>query len=344
MSEGHSGTSNAEVNRASQNPFELVLSYLIDPGGAKGTFVLHVSSNVSYSFGMQPTDLLAAAGLRHFQGQCPFFGGNCWFRELAHVRRDHDGERYMERRHEIQQIHAGFKAFAQEIPQLHNLVHQQEQILARIGSSTGGIPIFATAPILDLDDSTEPAWVEAIKFPALAKLEDEIAGLKADAEDLRRYLPLLYASGDALEAAVLQALILLGLRAELTEPGFTADILAQTPDGEMRFGVEVTGIVGSVKKQSPKLTQVLDFERVKEHGEKTILIAGTHRNISPDAREELDDFTGEVVGFLGRHPILLMTTLDLYRMIGDVISKEADPAAFVQTMYESEGPYSRSGH
>ena len=119
--------------------------------------------------------------------------------------------------------------------------------------------------------------------------------------------------------------------------GFTADVLAESADGSMKFGVEVTGISGAVKKDSNKLTQVMDFERVKENGEKTILAANTFRHDPLSARSSKDDFTAPVVDFLSRHPILLMTTQQLYSMVGDVISGSADGPALVQLLHEQVG-------
>ena len=84
------------------------------------------------------------------------------------------------------------------------------------------------------------------------------------------------------------------------------------------------------------MTQVLDFERQKENNEKTILLAGTY-NRTPVSERPAENFTEPVVDFLGRHPVLMMTGLDLYRMVVDVVDDAKDPSKQVDLLYNEEG-------
>jgi len=131
----------------------------------------------------------------------------------------------------------------------------------------------------------------------------------------------------------------LGLKAELTAPGFTADILAETKDGSKKFAFEVTGTVDPIKKESKKLTQLLDFERIKEHNEKTILIANTFKDLPISAREGKDDFTVQVVEFLSKFAILLMTGWDLYRIVGAIIEGKSEAAHYIERLYNENGVF-----
>jgi hypothetical protein len=102
---------------------------------------------------------------------------------------------------------------------------------------------------------------------------------------------LLFGTGDLLERAVFEGLSRLNLKVSKTEKAYTADLLAQTADGSKRFGFEVTGTNGPIRKDSKKLTRVLDLERLKEHDEKVVLIASTFNATPPVSRGQEPDFT-----------------------------------------------------
>jgi len=236
-----------------------------------------------------------------------------------------------------QAVHRAFKAFSERIGDLFELRQQQDRILREIGLQTGQLPIFTNPVEITIEPDQVPNWTESVKFPRLKELENQRSSLQSEIADLTGYLPLLYGTGEVLVTAVLKALRFLGLEAEKTKPGFTADILAQTADGSRRFGIEVTGINGPIKKDSGKLTQVLEFERIKEHGEKTILLANTH-NAKPIAdRMREENFTTQVVDFLSRHPILLMTGWDLYRMVQDVMVGAKTREEIFRLLHETQG-------
>lgn len=126
---------------------------------------------------------------------------------------------------------------------------------------------------------------------------------------------------DILISAVLKPLLTLDLKANLTDKGFTVGILAEKQDCSKKFGIEATGYTESIKKSNKKLTQVLEFERIKEHNEKTILIVNTYKTIPIEERKSREHFTKEVVEFLSPHHILLMTCYNMYQMVRDVIEK-----------------------
>jgi hypothetical protein len=108
-----------------------------------------------------------------------------------------------------------------------------------------------------------PPWVEPVKYARQRELEAEGTKVEGQIAALDRYLPLIHATGDLLAVAVLAGLEALGLRARKAPKSFTADVLAETDDDSLRFGLEVTGTNG-IKNDSKKLTQLLEFERLKE--------------------------------------------------------------------------------
>lgn len=308
--DGHSGLEHRQVNQGGSGNFQLVLGYLKESTG-EGHFIIHAKSNTIWD---DSREFLRACGLQHFQGICQFYQDDCFWRHIGRLRRETHG---FEDWDQTQLVHGAFGQFAAKTGELHSLWRTQKRLLETIGASAGHLPIFATPVEIMPAPADIPVWVNQIKFPELLELEEQRTALDLRIKKLSAYLPLVYASGDLLEGTVIETLRFLGLDAEKTKPGFTADILAQTSDGGIRFGFEVTGLSGPIKKDSPKLTQLLEFERLKERGEKTVLIANTYNTKPITERSKLESFTPQVVEFLGRHPILLMTGWNLYRMVSD---------------------------
>ncbi len=332
--DGHSGIENRQVNQAKSGQFQLILAYLKHSSGL-GSLVIHATSNVFYSYGRQrPLEFLHSLGLQHFRGECQFHRDRCFWHEMATLRREIAG---FENEREVERIHRAFTAFSSKVAELFTLRQRQDEILQEIGMQSGGLPIFNVPVELRIDAGEAPSWVHQIKFPRLMELEKQRVGLDSEITDLSSFLPLVYSTGEPLVAAVLKAVRFLGLSGVKTEPGFTADILAQSADGALRFGIEVTGTNGPIKKDSNKLTQLMEFERIKEHSEKTILVANTYNTKPIAERGQLENFTQPVVDFLSRHPILLMTGWDLYRMVADVLAGTKSKDEMIRLLYEKEG-------
>lgn len=333
MNDGHTGLENGKVNEAGSGNYNMVLSYLKQSTGA-AEFVMYATSNTFYSFGLQPTEFLSRIGFRQYTGQCPFFHDNCFYSVLASVQRSSYG---MEHFSQVQSIHDSFKRFAGNIGKLFQLCQEEENILRDVRLHSSSKVLFGEPIQLEIKEDDIPLWIEEVKFPKLLELERQKKTLQIQIEELNQFLPLLYGSGDLLETAVLQSLKFLGLEAEKTEKGFTADIRARSSDGTKMFGLEVTGISGQVKKDSPKLTQLMEFERLKEHDEKTILVANTHNKTPISQRKDLEDFTPQVVSFLERNPILIITGWDLYCMLRDVMSGSRTKEELIELLFVSNG-------
>ena len=333
MNDGHTGVSYNQVNQGESGNFKLVLSYLKQSTGS-GEFVIHATSNVAYSFGADHFEFLSKIGFTQYQGQCPFLQGQCFYRIIAQTQRSFHG---MEYHTQVQSIHDSFKKFAASIHSLFMLYQQEETILKEIGLKPSAQVLFGQPVQIEIQETDIPLWVNNVKFPKLRELEAQRGVLQKEIDQLNQFLPLVYGTGDSLEMAVLHALRFFRLDAEKTGKGFTTDIRAQTPDGTKKFGLEVTGTNGHIKKDSPKLTQLMEFERIKEHDEKTILVANTHNKTPISQRKDLEDFTPQVVAFLERHPILLLTGWDLYRMVGDILDGKRTTVELVEKLYTTSG-------
>ncbi len=190
---------------------------------------------------------------------------------------------------------------------------------------------------ITVDQSAIPPWVEDVKLPALKTAETEREKAGGIIDDLSEYLVLLFGDGDQLEMAVVKGLRMLGLKAELADRGATIDVLAETQDGTRKFGIEVTGTTEGIKKKSNKLGQVVEFERIKEHDEKTILLANTFKATPIAERTGKEHFTRPAVDFLTPYPVMMMTGWDLYRMVGDVLEEKRKPDELVELMHSTVG-------
>jgi hypothetical protein len=333
MNDGHSGIENRQVNQGGSGNFQLVLAYL-KQGTGRGDFVIHATSSTFYSYGLQPLEFLAEIGFIHYQGQCTFHDDKCFYRAIAELQPDIYGhENFIQ----VQRVHDAFLRFAGKIGELFQLRQQEDRILEEIGIQSAGRVIFGQPLEIQISEKDIPLWVDEVKFPRLLKLEIQKDAIQKDIGDLGGYLPLLYGTGDVLEEAVIKALRVLGLDVQRARRGFTADILAQTSDGSRKFGIEVTGVSGAIKKESKKLTQLLEFERIKQHGEKTVLIANTFNATPIGERKKEQDFTPQVLEFLGPHPILLMTSWGLYCMVRAALENPNTREKIIDALHTTVG-------
>jgi hypothetical protein len=296
MSDGHSGIKNEQINQGGPGKIRLILSSL-KQGSGSTEFVIHATA--SSSLYREPFEFLAQSGFSRFRGNCPFHHDLCFFRVIAEL--EWDSYRIGDEG-QIQGLHESFRRFSERIDGLYQLYQRRKEILGLIGIDVEGHCLFGPSKRIEINQTSTPLWINEVKFLKLRELEKRAVSIQTEINSLAAFLPLLYGTGDMLEEAVVHTLQFLGLKADRAEKGFTADILASTTDGSRRFGFEVTGIAGPVKKDSKKLTQLLEFERIKENQEKAILIATTYNATPIKDRNSLEDFTQQVVNFFS--PIL----------------------------------------
>ena len=335
MYDGHSGIENRQINSIKSGNYSLVLSYL-KQGNGLVEFVIHASSKSTYvgGYALQPQDFLANIGFEKYFGQCQFHEEGCYYRVIAKLQKDRQG---FENHSHTQEVYRRFTSFADKIVDLYNARQTEYSIISEIGLSAQVRGVLQEPFLIEITEKDIPIWVEQEKFSQLIELEKQNNKTQEEINYYKQFLPLIFATGEALENAVIFSLRFIGLNANKTEKGFTVDVLAETPNQEKKFGLEITGINEAVKKNSRKLTQVMDFERIKEHDEKTILLVNTHNTTPIAERAKLENFTQPVIDFLGRHPILMMTSLDLYRMIKDVLDEKISKESIIESLYTKTG-------
>jgi len=329
MSDGHTGVDNKKLNQGGSGGFVLVLAALTQSTG-ETDWVIHAKSQSWQRHNRFLTD----SGLAYYSGHCLFHDDSCHYGVIGRVVRDGDGDTDVRR---MREMHDAFETFAGNVGHLFDLWQQQAEILRQIGIDPPAKPFFGPPARIVANAGGVPAWVEDEKFPQLRDWEKKRADIDSQVQELSVFLPLLYETGDRLRDAVISGLRLLGLDAEPTEPGFTVDITARTRDGSRRFGIEVTGIEEGIKKSSSKLTQVMAFEQKKDDDEKTILLANTYRGTAIVERKDLEHFTPQALNFLKPYPVLVMTTCDLYRMVGDILEGRRDKEELVEVLYATRG-------
>ncbi len=332
-SDGHTGVTNPKVNEGNNGHFQFVLSYLKQASG-NGDFIIHAHWNQFYLSGLNPWDFLLNSGFAHYEGNCPFYSDKCIYTVLGQVERDEDG---MLDEWRVQSIHEGFNALVANCDKAYNAAQHYLTTANLLGLNPALVRLVGEPIKITVDPSAIPPWVEDVKFPALKTAEAEREKTGGIIDDLSEYLVLLCGDGNQLEMAVVKGLRTLGLKAELAERGATIDVLAETQDGTRRFGFEVTGTPEGIKKKSNKLGQVVEFERIKERDEKTILLANTFKATPIAERTGKEHFTQPAVDFLTPYPVLMMTGWDLYRMVGDVLEEKRKPDEIAELIHSTTG-------
>ena len=106
---------------------------------------------------------------------------------------------------------------------------------------------------------------------------------------------------------------------EKTEKGFPADLISN------RVAVEITGIKGCVGVSSGKVNQTGRFKESYHKGEKILLIANTHIDLSPKDRKREMDFSPEVKKYFESLSVCCLTTMTLFKIWKDVMTGKKDP-------------------
>ncbi len=190
--------------------------------------------------------------------------------------------------------------------------------------------------MLDLSGK-EPSWLDKYKHKRLIEIERDIKNLTSEKQNLSDYLLLLYSSGDLLEDVVKKTFESFGLIVEKTRRGSTIDLIAYTEDRSKIFGIEITGTSNGIKKDNPKLTQIMTFDMQKENKEKPILLANTYKDLDPEERRSKEHFTRQVVEYLEPHGILLMTTFDLYNLWLQMYESKLSKEEIIEKLYIQKG-------
>jgi len=92
------------------------------------------------------------------------------------------------------------------------------------------------------------------------------------------------------------------------------DRIVKIPGSHMTFGMQVIGSEREVRGDNSKFNQALQFEREKQNGEKTVIIANAHHNISLAERERRKDFSRDALMRMEPTRVVSLNTFTLYKV------------------------------
>lgn len=175
-----------------------------------------------------------------------------------------------------------------------------------------------------------PCWRKDIEVPMIPELEEkirakiekikgiqqEISQLTSQMRKWDSYRDLLTATDSELVNIVQKALADIGIKTKKTEKGFPVDLISN------EVAVEITGIKGRVGVSSKKAIQTSRFKESYHKGEKIILVANTHVDLSPKNRKGKMDFSPEVKKYFESLGVCCLATTTLFKLWKDVITKK----------------------
>ena len=129
----------------------------------------------------------------------------------------------------------------------------------------------------------------------------------------------------------------LGLQVTKTPKYPAIDRIIKVPGSHMTFGMQVIGSDLEVNADNSKLNQALEFEREKQNGEKTIVIANTHHSISLAEREKLEDFSKEALMRMEPTRIVGLNTFTLYKIWALCKYKRKDIKQILKLLFNHPG-------
>lgn len=129
----------------------------------------------------------------------------------------------------------------------------------------------------------------------------------------------------------------LGLQVTKAPEYPSIDRIVKVPGSRMTFGMQVIGSQVEVRGDNSKFNQALQFEREKENGEKTIIIANTHHNISLAEREKLDDFSRDALMRMEPIRVVGLNTFTLYKIWALCKYKGKDVKEILHVLFNHPG-------
>ena len=146
-----------------------------------------------------------------------------------------------------------------------------------------------------------------------AEKEQETSENKKDGFDTVKYI--LWGKNELmLVDAVHSVLRDLGLQVTKTSKYPIIDRIIKIPGSHMTFGMQVIGSEREVGGDNSKFNQALQFEREKQNGEKTLIIANAHHGISLAERERRADFSKDALMRMEPTKVVSLNTFTLYKV------------------------------
>jgi len=129
----------------------------------------------------------------------------------------------------------------------------------------------------------------------------------------------------------------LGLQVTKTSEYPSIDRIVKIPGTHMTFGMQVIGSEREVGGDNSKFNQALEFEREKKNGEKTLIIANAHHNISLAERDRREDFSKEAIMRMEPTKVVGLNTFTLYKVWAICKYKGKDVKEILKLLFNHPG-------
>ena len=308
--DGHTGIKNEKVNEANADPFRLVLSALEEDAHAF-SFVVHATTNWLFGSGVHPAELLSRIGYTKFGGRCPFHSNDCYWIDVARIRRGGDPGHW-----HTQNVHDSFKRHAELLPQLRVRYGELLALVSLPGSNRLDLfPELSTreVPLLEPSPGTLPSWVVAEMPVRFQEVERAARKALLEYDRMKKVAGLLWDGDEPLVDAVLEVFKSCGFRGQKTEKGATWDITIEI-DGERRLLVEVSGIEGALKKRSNKISQTLSAKQHARDQDRVVLAMNLNREVPLLQRSSCEAVTRDAMELLTPLNVVVVQTSTLFEI------------------------------
>lgn len=333
--DGHRGYKWEPVNEKNVMGFRLVLSALHE-SEREFALIIHAKATLrSLSTVLAPEAFLARLGYQ-YEKACPVLEDKCFWLQLAELR---GGPFFDDDR--VQRIHDVFEAHADKLPQAYEAYKQIASLMRVVEADQLDLfPELRQFKPLVLTPSPEslPKWVVDELPPEYATAMTELRRVSTEIHNLRSIAGLLWATGEDLETAVQDAFRAMGYQAELTAPGVTYDVNVDIGSGK-RFLVEATGIGGMLKKDTPKIGQVLQTLQQEVTGpiDRVLVAANPHRDTALKQRVKLEPVSPEAEGLLKGLGVAVIETAHLYEIWRRYLTDPAMARTQVDNLHAAAG-------
>ena len=134
----------------------------------------------------------------------------------------------------------------------------------------------------------------------------------------------------------------LGRKLERTPEGANIDWEATHPELNLGFGIEVTGIRGTIGKESNKLSQAWEYLKdttgTPQETDHLLIVANTELHLDPRHRMK-ESFSQDAVNLVGGDRVLMITTVQLYELWKAVHDGSRSADDVVKELHQKTGLY-----
>jgi hypothetical protein len=120
----------------------------------------------------------------------------------------------------------------------------------------------------------------------------------------------------------------------------SVDRIVKVPNTQKSFGLQVMMYEGEADRTHPKISRLLQFEKEKKEGEKSIIVASTHVRLPLADREKASHISRELTEFLVKYNVSFITAHHLYGLWQKAKRGEIDIFTFFQKIYSHRGEIS----